>query len=93
MLFRIQHTPSPSYRRVLPLAKGESLKRPAKYYNYYSALKQKHHEKQGTLENGDSVRHINPDSSTDCHEHDIVHGSWTDIYLIHVFEAKPLGMR
>jgi hypothetical protein len=41
----------------------------------------KHYEKQGTLENGDSVRHIDFDGSTNCHEHDIVHGSRADIYL------------
>ena len=82
MLFRIQHTPSPSYRRVLPLAKGESLKKLAKNLIYCLTLKQKkHHEKQGTLENGDSVRHIDSDGSTDCYEHHFVYGTWTDIYL------------
>ena len=46
-----------------------------------STFKQKHYEKQRTLENGDSVRHIDSDGSTDCHEYDIVHGSRADNYL------------
>ena len=48
---------------------------------YCSTFKQKHYEKQGTLENGDSVRHIDSDGSTDCYEHHFVHGTWPDIYL------------
>ena len=27
------------------------------------------------MEDGDSVRHLNNDRSTDCHKHDLVHGA------------------
>ena len=33
------------------------------------------------LEDGDSVRHLNTDSSIDCHEHDLVYGLWAPEHL------------
>ena len=36
------------------------------------------------MEDGDSVRHLNYDRSTDCYQHDLVHGTWTYMHLIDV---------
>ena len=33
------------------------------------------------MEDGDSVRHLNYDRSTDCHEHYLVHGTWSYLYV------------
>ena len=38
------------------------------------------------MEDGDSVRHLNYDRSTDCHEHYLVHGTWS---YLHVKENIP----
>ena len=33
------------------------------------------------MEDGDSVRHLNYDCSTDCNEHHFVHGTWSYLYV------------
>ena len=36
------------------------------------------------MEDGDSVRHLNYDRSTDCHQHNKLHGTWPYMHLIDV---------
>ena len=33
------------------------------------------------MEDGDSIRHLNYDCSTDCNEHHFVHGTWSYLYV------------